>query len=534
MYDFVIVGAGSAGCVLANRLSENGKFSVCILEAGGENKSPLVSIPMMTMALTMLKNFHWPYYSTPQKLLQGRKIFSPRGKGLGGSSAINGMMYIRGHDSDYDRWEKEGAKGWNFKNVLPYFKRSQHQERGGCERHGNQGPLNISDASGLVPFNKRFIQAAQEMGYPLNPDFNGPSQEGVGEYQFTIKNGKRHSTAAAFLNPVKNRPNIHVITHARVSHIEWQGKRATGVNYQDKTGTAHRVNAKREVILCGGSFNSPQLLMLSGVGPRQELNKHGIDVMHDLPGVGQNLQEHVDIVVVRNASKQWRGPLALNLYAALRDTLSHLRYFLTNKGAGQTHTAEIGGFFKSSPEKDKSDLQWHFMPGRLNDHGHDLKMLTKIGYSAHVTLLRPKSRGQLTLNSASPTEPPKLNLNMLSHPQDVKDLVAGLRKTRDLLQAKVFDDYLSDEVFPGPGCQSDADLEEFVRRKANHIYHPIGTCKMGTDKLSVVCPQLKVHGLQGIRVVDASVMPSLIGGNTNAPTIMIAEKAADMILQDHR
>ncbi len=534
MFDFVVVGAGSAGCVLANRLSENGKFSVCLLEAGGKNNSPLVSTPLATIALMFTKKFNWKFESSPQKTQQNRQIFCPRGKGLGGSSAINGMLYIRGHDKDYDRWqEEEGAKGWSFKDVLPYFKRSQHQERGASERHGSNGPLNVSDPSRVVKFNKRFLQAGKEMGYPSTDDFNGDQQEGVGEYQFTIKNGKRHCVSSAYLKPIKKRPNVTIITHAHASHIEWQDGRAVGITYLDKNQSQQRVNAKREVILSLGAFNSPQLLMLSGVGPKQELEEKGIKVTHDLPGVGKNLQEHADVMVIRNAKKKIGGPMGATLYQAIHDFPSYLFYPLRKKGVPASHHAETGGFFKSSPDKNLPDLQWTFAPAKLNDHGRDLMALTKIGYSAHITLLRPKSRGEVTLNSSSALDAPNIDLNMLSHPDDVKDLVAGLRQTRELMQAPAFDDYKSDEVYPGPGCESDAALEEYVRRKANHIYHPIGTCKMGDDDMAVVDPELRVHGLQGLRVVDASVMPSLIGGNTNAPTIMIAEKAAEMIINSH-
>jgi len=534
MFDFVVVGAGSAGCVLANRLSENGRFSVCLLEAGGKNNSVFVNTPILTAALMFLGKFNWKYDSIKQASQQNREIFCPRGKGLGGSSAVNAMLYIRGNDADYDRWaQEEGAPGWSFKEILPFFKRSQHQERGACDRHAINGPLNVSNSSNLVKFNKKFIEAGQELGYPYNPDFNGDQQEGVGEYQLTVKNGKRHSAAAAYLTPITKRANVTIITHAHASHIEWQDKRAVGITYIDKKGALQTVNAKREVILSGGSFNSPQLLMLSGVGPKEHLKEKGIEVKHDLPGVGQNLQEHVDIMVMRKTKNKVGGPLGLSGIQNLLDIPSYLKYPLFNKGMPQSHHAETGGFFKSSTDQTLPDMQWTFAPAKLNDHGRDLVALAGIGYSAHVTLLRPKSRGEVTLNSRSPKDSPNIDLNMLTHPDDVKDLMAGLRKTRELMGASAFKDYMSDEVFPGADCETDEQLEEYMRRKANHIYHPIGTCKMGVDDMAVVDSELKVRGLNGLRVVDASIMPSLIGGNTNAPTMMIAEKASHMILQDH-
>lgn len=532
MFDYIIVGAGSAGCVLANRLSENDRFRVCLLEAGGKNKTPIISTPASTALLIDNKKYNWRYNSAPEPTQNNREIYCPRGKGFGGSSAINGMFYVRGHDSDYDRWAKEeGAKGWSFKEVLPYFKRAQHQERGPCVRHGVDGPLNVSDASKLRPFNDLFIKAAEQLGYPRTDDFNGDQQEGVGYYQLTVKDGKRWCTANAYLRPALDRDNLTVITDAHANNIEWDGDRAAGVTYLDPKGNQHTVHASREVILSGGAFNSPQLLLLSGVGPKEELEQYGISVKHHLPGVGKNLQEHVDATVLRNAKRYQGGPNGITARQVLADTPSTIKYLFTGRGILETHTSEVGGFLKSSKDKEVCDLQWTFLPVKMNDHGRDIKSLMSYGYTAHVTLLRPKSRGHVTLNCPDPLAPPKIQLNMLSHPQDLKDLIKGVRKTRALMQAPAFDNHLAEEISPGEQCQTDEEIAEFIREKANHIYHPIGTCKMGIDDMAVVDPELRVHGLKGLRVVDASIMPSLIGGNTNAPTIMIAEKASHMILQ---
>ena len=531
-FDFVIVGGGSAGCVLASRLSQCGGYSVCLLEAGGRNNNLVVNNPVTVLPLMLLKKYNWSYDSISQPTQQGREIFCPRGKGLGGSSAINGMLYIRGHKADYDRWaNEEGAKGWSYDEVLPYFKKSQNQERGESEFHGVGGPLNVCNDAGYRKLNQAFVKAGEELGYGFTDDFNGEQQEGAGYYQFTIKRGKRCSTAKAFIEPAKNRNNLTIILNAQVSSIKLKGKKAVGINYLDKYGSQKSVKARREVILSGGAFNSPQLLMLSGIGDTQEIVKHNIPLQHALPGVGKNLQEHVDAVVVQKAHSKKNGSLAFTHKQILADIPSIPRYLLTGKGVYETHGGEAGAFIKSSKQKNIPDIQLFFMPIHINDHGRDLLALTDYGFSTHVSLLRPKSRGQVSLYNANPLAAPKIDLNMLSHKEDIEDLVKGIKKTREFYAASSFDGHRAEEIYPGSGCESDEDISEFLTRKANHAYHPVGTCKMGIDNMAVVDTQLRVHGLQSLRVVDASVMPSLVGGNTNAPTIMIAEKAADMILQ---
>lgn len=529
MFDYVIVGSGSAGAVLANRLSACGKYTVCLLEAGGSDRHPLISTPMMVFQTMLSNRFSWLLETNPQRNLKGRQIFCPRGKVLGGSSSINGMFYVRGHPDDYDEWAKKTDDSWSYRAVLPFFKKSEHQERGSDAFHGVDGPLNVCDASRIIPFNDRFIEAAVQMGHEINEDFNGAEQEGVGYFQYTIKNGQRCSTADAFLHPALDRPNLTVITHAHASHIEWEGKTAKAIVYYQHGGLK-KVSANKEIILSAGAFGSPQLLLLSGVGPSQELKSLGIPVVHHLKGVGKNLQEHADIGLIRSTSLS--GTLSLTARDILHWTPSVLRYLYSFRGLPQSFPGETGGFFRSEPRLKKPDLQWGFGPGRSRNHGRDRKALLKSGYSTHITLLRPKSRGEVTLNDSDSRSSPRIDLNLLSNDADIETLIKGIKITREILNAPAFADCRQasdDQLLRDP---TDEQLKEFLRQEVQHIYHPVGTCKMGKDKMSVVDPQLRVHGLQGIRVIDASVMPTIVGGNTNAPTIMIGERGADLILEE--
>lgn len=534
-FDYLIVGAGSAGCVLANRLSADPTVRVCLLEAGPADSSPFIRMPVGIIYMMMSKVLNWRYFTVPQHHLAQRRLFWPRGKTLGGSSSSNAMVYTRGHPNDYDHWEALGNQGWSYADLLPLFMRSEHHERGATAFHGVGGPLNVADQRSRNTLTGVYLEAAQQAGHALNDDFAGPSQEGVGAYQLTQKNGERWSVARAYLHPVLARPNLTVLTGAHASRVLMDGNRAIGVAYL-KDGREHELHASKEVILAGGAVNSPQLLLLSGIGPQEELARHGIALRHHLPGVGKNLQDHLDVLVVHKCAK------AVSLGISPLNLLQHawhvLNYILFRKGPLTSNAAEGGGFVKSSPEQPIPDLQFHFTPAHLDDHGHTLSSAAYTmlghGYALHVCDLRPKSRGDITLASADPAAAPLINPNYLSHPGDMATMVSGVKAARKVLAAKAFDPYRGAELFPGKEIRTDAQIEAFIRRKAGTIYHPVGTCKMGSDAMAVVDERLRVHGLQGVRVVDASIMPTLIGGNTNAPTVVIAEKAAAMILDSAR
>ena len=556
-YDFIILGAGSAGCVLANRLSANPNFNVCLIEAGSKDTDMRLHVPLGFAFLGEGSKYSWNYNTEPQKefekvsitapatsvvdsaggvheveneIQEHRRGYQPRGKTLGGSSSINAMLYVRGHKWDYDHWAELGNEGWSYDDVLPYFKKAEHNEVFDDNFHGQNGPLNVAKIRHKNRSVDDFVKTGSSI-FGYNEDFNGESQEGIGYYQTTQKDGKRCSAAKAYLVPILDRKNITILTNTNVDKIAIDGNKATGVHCINEEGDKFFVEATKEVLLCSGAFGSPQILLRSGIGPSEEILKHGIEHKVDLPGVGKNLQDHIDYLSVHKHK-------SINLIGFSLGTIFFkfpyeiLKYILTKTGLFTSTVAEAGGFIRTRNDISVPDIQLHFAPGMVVDHGR--KQLWGTGISCHTCLLRPKSRGEVTLNSADPFEDPKIDPKFLTHPEDVKDMVEGYKKMMKIMNKEPLSKYTSKHVYRPIDLDDDKDIEKAIREESDTVYHPVGTCMMGGDEMSVVNNKLKVHKVDALRVIDASIMPTLVGGNTNAPTIMIGEKGADIIIKDWR
>ena len=528
-FDYIVVGAGSAGCVLANRLTADGKYSVLLLEAGPRDRNMWIHIPIGYAKLFKNPKLNWMYQTEAEPELEGRSIFQPRGKVLGGSSSINGLIYIRGQHADYDRWRQLGNVGWGYDDILPYFKRAENQQRGADDYHGTGGPLNVSDQRQADPLSDAFIQAAGQVGIPANADFNGAAQEGAGYYQTTTRHGRRGSTARTYLRAARQRRNLKIETNALAQRIVFAGKRATGVEYR-AGGQLRTVRARREVLVSSGAFNSPQLLQLSGVGPGDLLRQHGIDVVHEAAGVGGSLQDHLQVRIVMRCSQA----ITLNdeVMSLRRKAMMAMRYAFLRKGPLTIAAAYAGAFFKTHDRLATPDVQVHFIPFSTDKMGEKLHDFS--GFTASICQLRPESRGTVKIRSADASMPPEIRINYLATETDRMTNVEGLKILRKILHAPALKPFVAAEVEPGPAIDSDADLLTYCRQRGGTIYHPTSTCRMGNDPLAVVDQRLRVKGVEDLRVVDGSIMPDLVSGNTNAPIVAIAEKASDMILADAR
>jgi len=524
-FDYVIVGAGSAGCVLADRLSEDGKNSVLLLEYGGSDRSLWIQMPTALSIPMNMERYDWRYYTEPEPRLNNRRLHTPRGKVLGGSSSINGLVYVRGNALDFEGWESLGATGWSYADVLPYFRRAEARASGADDYRGGEGKLATRQGLLTNPLHEAWLAAGAQAGYPRTADMNGFQQEGFGRMDMTVGAGRRCSTANAYLRPAMRRANLTVRTHARVTRILFEGRRALGVRYRHGD-VRQEVRARREVILSAGPINSPQILKLSGVGPGEELAELGINVVHDLAGVGENLQDHLEFYF-QVASRE---PVTLYSQMGLwQRALIGIRWLLTRDGLGTSNHFETGGFIRSRAGVPYPDIQFHFLPLAVSYDGSSLAR--EHGFQAHVGPMRSRSRGWVRLRSAEPLDKPRILFNYMSHEEDWMEMRACVRLTREIFAQQAFDRYRGREISPGAGVTTDAQIDAFVRAKAESAYHPCCTCRMGSpsDPLAVVDPQARVIGLENLRVVDSSIMPAITTGNLNAPTIMLAEKAADHI-----
>ncbi len=527
-FDYVIVGAGSAGAVVANRLSANPTLRICLIEAGPRDRSPFITVPLGVIKLAKDPRHNWLFSSSPQAGLDGRRVSIPRGRVLGGSSAINGMIYIRGHRADYDGWAGAGCTGWGYDDVLPFFKRSEANQRAGINvaHHGQHGELSVADLRDPNPVDRDFIAAAGQLQLRPCADFNSPEPEGVGIYQVTQKDGQRHSTARAFLAPIGDRQNLHVLTGSEVMGVDIAEGRAQGVTLRRADGQEQKIRARAEVILCAGAIGSPDILLRSGIGPAGQISGFGGVPMLDLPGVGQNLQDHVDVMVICKSGS--RTPYGVSLAALPRLAGDALSWVFRQRGMLSSNMVEAGGFVRSSAAETRPDLQLHIIPGRKSHRGRMIEY--GHGVSLHTCVLRPDSRGSVTRNAM--TGPPQIDLGLLRAEADMARLLRGVRLARDILRQGPMARHDLTEIVPGADIEDDDGLRAFIRANARTVYHPVGTCAMGRGPEAVVDARLRLHGLAGLRVADASIMPTIVSGNTNAPAIMIAEKAASMILED--
>ena len=526
-FDYIVVGAGSAGCVLANRLTATGRHRVLLIEAGGEDRNPWIHVPIGFARLLTDARYNWLYNSEPEPELHGRSIIQPRGKVMGGSSSINGLLYIRGQAQDFDCWRQLGNAGWGFTDVLPYFRRAEDQGRGESELHGVGGPLAVSDVAEPHALCEAFIAACGQAGIPRIDDFNGPAQEGAGYFQLTTRKGRRWSTARGYLAPARRRGNLAVVSHALATRIVFEGRRAAGVEYR-KDGVTHTARANGEVILSSGAFNSPQLLQLSGVGPANLLQQHGIKVIADMKGVGADLQDHYEARFYYHCSER----ITMNdIMGSMRGRIAAgLRYALFRKGFFAIGAGYAGAFAKTDPKMATPDVQFHFILSSADAVG--TKLHPWPGFLATICQLRPQSRGYVRIKSTDPDQPPAIQPRYMTAQADRDCMVAGMKLLRRVMRRPALTRYIVEELAPGANVESDADYLELARQKGSTVFHPTSTCRMGPDVTAVVDERLRVHGFQGLRVADASIMPTIVSGNTNAACVMIGEKASDMILQD--